>query len=192
MHSSSRKVDETVSTLFTENKSSRFLKSASDVGFVVKVAVRGAEWLPPLPLLPLSVFCLLSFIFLFFFLVFKRNLLLNQTFALFRATGNDLNRRNLKASTPLILQGKKRKREFTHTLVTSRKRGSSTLKTEQYQYPGSASLIPSKQAVIGMLAVIFHVRLLISPLCSLIILSKHLNNVHDAAVKRVSYSPYTH
>lgn len=35
-----------------------------------------------------------------------------------------------------------------------------------------------------MFAVIFHVRLLISPLCSLIILSKHLNIVHDAAVKK--------
>lgn len=65
-------------------------------------------------------------------------------------------------------------------------------KTEQYQYLRSASLIPSKQAVIGMFPVISHVGLLISPLWSLIILSKYLNIFHDAAVKGVSYSPYVH
>lgn len=83
--------------------------------------------------------------------------------------------------------------------MTAGKRGSSTLETEQYQYLRSASLIPSKQAVIGMFAVIFHVGLLIHhhhphlpPLsATLIILSKHLNIVHDTAVRRVSYSPYT-
>lgn len=39
----SQEVDESVSTLFTENKSSRFLKSACDVGLMVRVAVHGAE-----------------------------------------------------------------------------------------------------------------------------------------------------
>lgn len=38
----------------------------------------------------------------------------------------------------------------------------------------------------------FHPLTPASPLCAaLIILSKHLNVVHDVAVKRVSYSPYT-
>lgn len=49
-------------------KNSRFLKSASDVGFMVKVAVHGAEVVPSLVFLSLPVFCLLSCIFLLFFL----------------------------------------------------------------------------------------------------------------------------
>lgn len=176
-----------VSTLFTENKSSRFLKSACDVGFMAAAAVRGAEitrssyFVLGLAVPPSSVsVCICSHVKLYVRPFCKqhaegRNLLLNIK------TGC-----NLTSPTMSYISGKKeRKKKNIHShLVTARKWGGSTLETEQYQYLRSASLIPSKQAVIGMFAVIFHVSLLISPLRSPIILSRHLNTARDAAVKR--------
>lgn len=70
--------------------------------------------------------------------------------------------RRSKTVPPIYFRVVKKKSIRFH-LVTARKWGGITRETEQYQYLRSASLIPSKQAVIGMFAVIFHVGLLISP-----------------------------
>lgn len=184
MHSSPRKWMRVFQLCSLKIKSSRFLKRLLMLGSWWKLLSMVLKYCPR---------C--SFIlFLSSFVLFKRNLLLNQAVLSFQLIRNEFKQAqsNIFNSSYSLGENKKKKKNIHSHLVTSRKWSSSTLKTEQYQYPRSASLIPSKQAVIGMLAVIFHVRLLISPLCSLIILSKHLNNVHDAAVKRVSYSPYAH
>lgn len=90
----------------------------------------------------------------------KRCPLLNETFFLHLYHFN--HNRLESAVPPMYFWGVEKKSNRFH-LVTARKWGGSRRETEQYQYLRSASLIPSKQAVIGMFAVIFHVGLLISP-----------------------------
>lgn len=148
--------------------------SARGLRFLATVAVHGAEGGGDCVLAPSDFYYFPTFFFfslltfLFFLLLHPREQMASREVIQFLIYFN------------LSKKKKKKQQKQTSTLIywQGENEASHLPETEQYQYLRSASLIPSKQAVIGMLAAIFHVSLSIPtppPPTSLLLWSYYWN-----------------